>query len=115
MTHTLRDVPTLENITPETAIYYYFRCRSPKPSPEDKIEKLGADEALGDLLSRGCALATKEWVDNHWTHILLKLAGMAALDPDSEANAETRRWCYREVLRQMLYRSVFRFPSVKLI
>ncbi|EIN13926.1 hypothetical protein PUNSTDRAFT_117563 [Punctularia strigosozonata HHB-11173 SS5] len=52
----------------------------------------------------GCSLATKPWVDNHWSLILWKLAGMVCLDPDKERESGTRRWCPREVMRQLLYR-----------
>jgi breast cancer 2 susceptibility protein len=36
--------------------------------------------------------------------ILWKLAGMAALDPESEADVDRRRWCWAETMRQLQYR-----------
>ncbi|KAF9469825.1 hypothetical protein BDZ94DRAFT_1286396 [Collybia nuda] len=49
-------------------------------------------------------LATRPWVENHWCLILWKLAGMVALDPESESNSSKKRWCWDEVMRQLLYR-----------
>lgn len=75
---------------------------------------LGPAEALKELLDRGCTLVTKPWVDNHWSLILWKLAGMVNLDPSKEANVDEKRWCWSEVVRQLLYRSVppsiYNFP-----
>ncbi|KAF8585115.1 hypothetical protein K439DRAFT_1344127 [Ramaria rubella] len=48
----------------------------------------------------GCNLATKEWVDNHWSLILWKMIGMACLEP----TALEKRWCWDEVIRQLRYR-----------
>ncbi|OBZ79271.1 hypothetical protein A0H81_01562 [Grifola frondosa] len=63
-----------------------------------------AAAALEQLLEKGCNLATSEWVENHWSMILWKLAGMVCLEPQHESNPETRRWCWTEVMRQLLYR-----------
>lgn len=53
-------------------------------------------------------MATKPWVDNHWAMVLWKLAGMVCLDPEKETNGQGReqgkRWCWGEVMRQLLYR-----------
>ncbi|KAF9531916.1 hypothetical protein CPB83DRAFT_867793 [Crepidotus variabilis] len=49
-------------------------------------------------------IRTESWVDNHWCLILWKLAGMVALDPEKEAIPDQRRWCWDEVIRQLLYR-----------
>ncbi|KAH9170557.1 hypothetical protein EDB89DRAFT_1977284 [Lactarius sanguifluus] len=49
-------------------------------------------------------LATQEWVDNHWSLILWKLAGMVALDPESEVDEHRRRWSWKEMMRQLRYR-----------
>lgn len=65
---------------------------------------LGSEEAYTELKARGCRLATVQWVDNHYGLILWKLAGMVALEPDREANLVKQRWCWSEVVRQLLYR-----------
>ena len=65
---------------------------------------LGSAAALEQLLEQGCTLATKSWVDNHWAMILWKLAGMAYLDPESESDGKKKRWCWKEVMRQLYYR-----------
>ncbi|KAJ7103228.1 hypothetical protein B0H15DRAFT_811512 [Mycena belliarum] len=99
----------LKHITPTLALYYSFHTpsatppsdASPSPSPP---KLLGPDAALGELLGRGCSLATKAWVDNHWCLILWKLAGMVCLEPERESDPQTKRWCWAEVIRQLLYR-----------
>ncbi|KAF8910112.1 hypothetical protein CPB84DRAFT_1723940 [Gymnopilus junonius] len=101
------NVSMLNQLTPETALYYSFHTTSPEPvssTPSPSSPILGPAEALRELLARGCSLATKPWVDNHWCHILWKLAGMVGLDPEKEANASEKRWCWTEVMRQLLYR-----------
>lgn len=107
---------TLTQITPSTATYYRFYGRPPDsnlpstPLPDDHpVEHvvLGPEEAYQELLNRGCRLATQKWVDNHWGLILWKLAGMVALEPDKEADERTRRWCWSEVIRQLLYRYAY--------
>ena len=73
---------------------------------------LGPQAALEELLETGCRLATKEWVENAWGLILWKLAGMVGLDPEREREGQGedgRRWCWGEVMRQLLYRFVFCF------
>jgi len=97
----------LNQITPETALYYSFHTMSPAPPPSTFSQPttvLGSAEALKELLDRGCTLATKPWVDNHWCLILWKLAGMVALDPEKETSMSEKRWCWAEVIRQLLYR-----------
>ena len=70
----------------------------------------GPADALRELKAASCHLATQEWVDNHWSLILWKLAGMAALDPESEVDVDRRRWSWAETMRQLQYRYVlFRF------
>ncbi|KAJ3508616.1 hypothetical protein NLJ89_g5662 [Agrocybe chaxingu] len=100
------DASTLRIITPDSAMYYSFHTRSctPPPPGSESPTILGPKEALQELLSRGCTLATKPWVDNHWALILWKLAGMVTLEPEKESNPETKRWCWAEVMRQFLYR-----------
>lgn len=87
-------------------MYYCFH----EPTSEDQTfsqapaqSLLGAPAALRELRSRGCDMATKPWVDNYWSLILWKLAGMVALDPDRE-QTPSKRWCFEEVMRQLLYR-----------
>jgi breast cancer 2 susceptibility protein len=38
--------------------------------------------------------------------ILWKLAGMVYLDPELENDPKRKRWCWSEVIRQLLYRYV---------
>ncbi|KAJ7269415.1 hypothetical protein B0H12DRAFT_1208887 [Mycena haematopus] len=66
--------------------------------------KTGVAVATPAKTLRGCALATKLWVDNHWALILWKLAGMVCLDPAREKDPQAKRWCWAEVIRQLLYR-----------
>ena len=73
----------------------------------------GPIDALRELKAAGCHLATQEWVDNHWSLILWKLAGMAALDPESEADVDRRRWSWAETMRQLQYR--YASPSIFLL
>jgi breast cancer 2 susceptibility protein len=51
-------------------------------------------------------LATQEWVDNHWSLILWKLAGMTTLNPECEVDVHQRRWSWVETMRQLRYRYV---------
>ncbi|KDR85709.1 hypothetical protein GALMADRAFT_381677 [Galerina marginata CBS 339.88] len=101
------NIAMLDQITPDTALYYSFHTTdsTPPPStPSAPLTVLGPAEALQELLSRGCTLATKPWVDNHWCLILWKLAGMVGLDPEKETNPDETRWCWAEIMRQLLYR-----------
>ena len=96
----------LNQITPETALYYTFR--TPNDLASGTFAVLGPSEALKELHERGCTLASKPWVDNHWCLILWKLAGMVALDPEREKILDQKRWSWSEVIRQLLYRFVSR-------
>lgn len=104
-----RNAHEMAQITPETALYYTFYTTSTAPlvvapgSPPSE-SALGPDTALQELKKLGCTLATKEWVDNHWSLILWKLSGMVCLDPERERDGE-KRWCWGEVIRQLRYRS----------
>ncbi|KZT08707.1 uncharacterized protein LAESUDRAFT_757423 [Laetiporus sulphureus 93-53] len=100
------DAVQLNQMTPESAMYYFFDATplQVQASPEAGVTHLGPDAALKELRARGCKLAKKAWVDNHWGMILWKLAGMVCLQPEHESNPETRRWCWDEVMRQLLYR-----------
>ena len=93
-------------MTPETALYYSFHRTSAGPTHNFRRSSLGAAAALDELLSIGCKLATKEWVNNHYCFVLWKLAGMVCLDPDAESDPERKRWCWKEVIRQLRYRYV---------
>ncbi|KAJ7193302.1 hypothetical protein GGX14DRAFT_505977 [Mycena pura] len=100
-------VSALRQITPPLALYYSFHTPSSEilsnasPNP---AQLLGPATALEELMARGCSLATKLWVDNHWCLILWKLAGMVCLEPERERDPQTKRWCWAEVIRQLLYR-----------
>ncbi|KAJ3567335.1 hypothetical protein NP233_g6425 [Leucocoprinus birnbaumii] len=100
------NIQELQQITPTLAVYYSFHTASPLPpsQTDQPVQILGSEAALKELQDLGCTLATKAWVDNHWGLILWKLAGMVALDPDSESDPRTKRWCWAEVKRQLLYR-----------
>jgi breast cancer 2 susceptibility protein len=106
----------LSQITPTIALYYSFHTSSTIPvplsttSPSQALQPitlLGPAAALSELLETGCTLATKPWVDNHWALVLWKLAGMVCLDPERESDGREKRWCWGEVMRQLLYRSIF--------
>ncbi|KAJ7161264.1 hypothetical protein C8R43DRAFT_992095 [Mycena crocata] len=97
----------LKQITPALALYYSFHTPSssiPSDASPSPPKLLGPAAALEELVSRGCSLATKLWVDNHWCLILWKLAGMTCLDPERESDPRQKRWCWAEVIRQLLYR-----------
>ncbi|PCH34230.1 hypothetical protein WOLCODRAFT_135579 [Wolfiporia cocos MD-104 SS10] len=101
------NVVELSGTTPDLARYYFFHSSSSDPLSatfSSTITSYGADAALLELHERGCHLATKEWVDNHWGLILWKLAGLVCLEPEREASPDTRRWSWNEVMRQLLYR-----------
>ncbi|KZT56058.1 hypothetical protein CALCODRAFT_436314 [Calocera cornea HHB12733] len=57
-------------------------------------------EAHAELIHRGCELATPAWVDNHWSLILWKLAGLVRAYPQELQT----RWCWSHVVEQLLYR-----------
>jgi breast cancer 2 susceptibility protein len=92
----------LNQITPDTALFYVFHAQNDLDL--NCPHNLGPAEALNELHRQGCSLATKPWVDNHWCLILWKLAAMVAFDPQSEGIPEQKRWCWSEVIRQLLYR-----------
>ncbi|KAG2076942.1 hypothetical protein BDR04DRAFT_1067282 [Suillus decipiens] len=101
------NVTELSQITPSTALFYSFYTSSATPNegvqPSD-AKPLGPTAALEELHTRGCSLATQEWVNNHWPLILWKLAGMVSLEPEAESDPDRKRWCWPEVIRQLLYR-----------
>ncbi|KAI0695618.1 hypothetical protein BC835DRAFT_1406150 [Cytidiella melzeri] len=104
------NVLELSQITPDTALFYSFHGSDSPPidleraGPPPTVVTLGTTAALNELHNAGCSLATKQWVENHWGLILWKLAGMVCLDPKSEADPARKRWCWREVMRQLRYR-----------
>ncbi|KAI0931562.1 hypothetical protein AcV5_004980 [Taiwanofungus camphoratus] len=101
------DVDELSRITPNLALYYSFHCPSSSNSEDStssSLTFLGPDAALNRLKEIGCSLVTKSWVDNHWGLILWKLAGMVCFQPEHESNPDMRRWCWREVMKQLIYR-----------
>lgn len=61
---------------------------------------LQQQDALDELVARGCTGAKLPWVQNHWTLILWKLAAMVRLDP----SCAHERWSWHELIRQLLYR-----------
>lgn len=104
--HRHSDIETLSQITPVLAPFYKFNIST----SSDIL--CGPEHALNQLIARGCHLATKLWVDNHWIWILWKLAAMVALEPKKEAESATRRWCWNQVMNQFLYRSVCIFSQL---
>ncbi|KIM70275.1 hypothetical protein SCLCIDRAFT_101533 [Scleroderma citrinum Foug A] len=100
-----RNVKELKEINPRTALSYSFRATtSTLHRTHDRVRALDHVAALDELHARGCTLATKPWVENHWALILWKLAGLVALDPKNETDPARQRWCWPEVIRQLLYR-----------
>ncbi|KAF7303152.1 hypothetical protein MKEN_01278900 [Mycena kentingensis (nom. inval.)] len=99
-------VSELERITPSLALYYNFHTTTSEliDAPSTPARVFGPAAALEELLALGCSLATKRWVENHWCLILWKLAGMVCLEPELERDPQTKRWCWEEVFRQLLYR-----------
>ena len=89
------------------AQFYTFttRSRSPNFSEPYPSPALDRSAALEELHAKGCTLAKQAWVDNHWPLVLWKLAGMVALDPSAESDPSRKRWCWPEVIRQLMYRS----------
>ncbi|KAH9897778.1 hypothetical protein C8Q73DRAFT_779673 [Cubamyces lactineus] len=100
------NVEELRQMRPCNAIYYRFHSAIPTTGVEDpaESEQLGPKAAFVLLKERGCHLATQEWVTNHYGLILWKLAGMVCLEPERERDPKTRRWCWPEVIGQLLYR-----------
>lgn len=81
------------NVDSWNATYWVFE--------EDGV-KQDVNTAFESLKRAGCSLLTKPWLENHWTQIVWKLANMAVLWPETQAE----RWSYQEVLKQLLYRYV---------
>ncbi|KAL4070686.1 BRCA2, oligonucleotide/oligosaccharide-binding, domain 1-domain-containing protein [Scleroderma citrinum] len=99
------NVKELSEINPRTATSYSFCAEAPVThETRDSVRVLDYVAALDELQARGCTLATKPWVQNHWALVLWKLAGLVALDPKSESDPNRKRWCWSEVIRQLLYR-----------
>ena len=60
-------------MSPTLALYYTFHTTSASPAlvatqASQAYPRLGPTEAFDELISRGCSLATKPWVENHWRH-----------------------------------------------
>ncbi|KAF8445645.1 hypothetical protein L210DRAFT_3757880 [Boletus edulis BED1] len=97
----------LSQVNPRTTPFYAFTTLSRSlpisPDPSSPLV-LGRLAALEELHEKGCILAKQAWVDNHWPLVLWKLAGMVTLDPTSESDPLRKRWCWPEVIRQLMYR-----------
>ncbi|KAG9314109.1 hypothetical protein JVU11DRAFT_4892 [Chiua virens] len=101
------DFHELGQVNPRTAPFYAFATReriSLDPFDPSLSPFFGRSDVLEELHTKGCTLATQAWIDNHWLLVLWKLSGMAALDPQSEQHPPTKRWCWPEVVRQLMYR-----------
>ena len=102
-----RNVDELRELSPKSAMQHRFHVSPQGTSSVDvPFYPRGPVDALRELKEAGCHLASQEWVDNHWFLILWKLAGMAALDPESEVSINRRRWSWTETVRQLRYRYV---------
>ncbi|KAI9511878.1 hypothetical protein F5148DRAFT_178985 [Russula earlei] len=97
------NVAELHDINPKSALQHRFHVLPQGISYTDSVSR-GPTDALWELKELGCHMATQEWVDNHWSLILWKLAGMVALNPESEADNDRKRWSWAETMRQLRYR-----------
>lgn len=95
----------LHGFTLKSALQHRFHLGFPSTDTV-LLRPRGPIDALRELKAIGCYLATQEWVDNHWSLILWKLAGTVALDPESEVDVDRRRWSWTETIRQLRYRYV---------
>lgn len=75
------------------ACTYYFR-------EADVGVDLGSTNALAILQADGCRHVTRQWVDNHYSQILWKLAGLCRAQP----SLFSIRWNWTEVIDQLKYR-----------
>ncbi|KAI0720072.1 hypothetical protein C8T65DRAFT_634775 [Cerioporus squamosus] len=100
------DIDELRQMTPANAVYYTFYAVAPSADDDEPPDalRLGPEDALARLQELGCKLATQQWVTNHYALILWKLAAMVCLEPEREQDVKTKRWCWVEVMRQLLYR-----------
>ncbi|KAI0778800.1 hypothetical protein BD413DRAFT_511860 [Trametes elegans] len=99
-------VEELRQMRPSNAVFYRFSSDNATNTVDDPelCEHLGPKAAFVNLRERGCHLASQAWVTNHYGLVLWKLAGMVCMQPELEQNPKTRRWCWPEVIRQLLYR-----------
>lgn len=65
----------------------------------------GVKSALEQLLRDDCSLATLPWVENHWSLIVWKLAGLVRTRPELLA----QYWRFEVAVNQLKYRSVSSF------
>ncbi|EIW64119.1 uncharacterized protein TRAVEDRAFT_109911 [Trametes versicolor FP-101664 SS1] len=100
------NVEELRQMRPSNAVFYRFNSAVATVGIEDpaESEQLGPKAAFVHLKERGCDLVTQEWVTTQYGLILWKLAGLVCLEPEREQNVKTKRWCWPEVIRQLLYR-----------
>lgn len=94
--------PELTNINIWNAPYYRFHAPTASQLIGDKpmLNPLGVDSALLYLRKTGCKLVNAEWVRNHWSFILWKLATLVCACPDLVES----KWSYEEATKQLLYR-----------
>lgn len=109
----LSNVEELRQMRPSNAVFYRFNSAIATVGIEDpaESEQLGPKAAFVHLKERGCDLVTQEWVTTQYGLILWKLAGLVCLEPEREQDPKTKRWCWPEVIRQLLYRSVLAFQA----
>ncbi|WVW86946.1 hypothetical protein I302_109002 [Kwoniella bestiolae CBS 10118] len=61
---------------------------------------LGHEDALRSLRADGCNFAKANWVENHWSQILWKIAGQVQARPE----LFQEKWNWNEVINQLKYR-----------
>ncbi|KAH8110699.1 hypothetical protein DFH11DRAFT_1802190 [Phellopilus nigrolimitatus] len=96
------NITELSQISPQTAPFYFFYTDASHAPTQTQFAptSFGPAEAHAHLQQTGRALASREWVDNHWALVLWKLAALACLEPEREAT-HARRWCWGSVLAQL--------------
>ncbi|ODO08518.1 hypothetical protein L198_00248 [Cryptococcus wingfieldii CBS 7118] len=77
-------------VTPDNAALYHFALDQ---------STFGTQQALKAIRECGCSLATSRWVENHWTLILWKLAGLVQAKPELYEDM----WNAEEVTKQLQY------------
>ena len=89
---TSRSPDEISTLNLKNAMSYHFNA--------EDASTLGNIQAHEALKRDGCALATPQWVDNHWSMILWKLAGEVQASP----SLYEEKWSWAEVISQLKYR-----------
>ncbi|KAJ3394241.1 Breast cancer 2, early onset [Lobulomyces angularis] len=75
------------NMSYEKAKTFFFKINE---------SRFGTDEAFNELINAGCTGITHQWVSNHYSLIVWKLACFYRTFPDLKY-----RWCWNEVLKEL--------------